>query len=161
MSSGSLPRIKLDLSKNEILVDALHTSPFMHRYSDEYQVKTQIHSYSIEEMFAEKCRALVERTRPRDLYDVVHLHELFFANQTSIANFMKIIFLKFDHKGLKFPNDFEAISPDQFIETKESWSHMLDHQINQLKDVDEYIQKYQTVLEWLRSHLESPRTRIS
>ena len=30
--------------------------------------------YSITELFAEKLRALAERCRPRDLYDVVHMH---------------------------------------------------------------------------------------
>jgi len=31
-------------------------------------------SYCFEEIFAEKMRALAERERPRDLYDVVHLY---------------------------------------------------------------------------------------
>jgi predicted nucleotidyltransferase component of viral defense system len=30
--------------------------------------------YSLTELFGEKLRALAERCRPRDLYDVVHMH---------------------------------------------------------------------------------------
>ncbi len=67
LASGSLPKIKLDLSKNEELVDKEKFSPLMHDYSDKKDVSVQIRNYSMNEIFSEKCRALVERTRPRDL----------------------------------------------------------------------------------------------
>jgi predicted nucleotidyltransferase component of viral defense system len=33
-----------------------------------------VECYCFEELFAEKIRALAERLRPRDLYDVIHIY---------------------------------------------------------------------------------------
>lgn len=152
MSSGSLPRIKLDLSKNEVLVDTPFISSLQHDYSDSEQVTTSIQSYSLDEIFSEKCRALAERTRPRDLYDVVHLYENFYQSKENVENFLKIISLKFNHRKLSFPQNFLQIPPDQLEEAKESWSDMLSHQIDRLDNIETYIQKYKLIADWLNSH---------
>lgn len=151
MSLGSLPRVKLDLSKNETLVDTPHISPLLHSYSDSEMVITPIQSYSMDEIFSEKCRALVERTRPRDLYDVVHLYEKFYKSTENIENFLKIVSLKFADRKLSFPKDFLQIPPSQFQDAKDSWLHMLSHQINRLGDVEAYIQEYKAITAWLHS----------
>lgn len=149
MTSGSLPRVKLDLSKAEILVDTPYNAPLLHAYSDVDQITTLIHSYSMDEIFAEKCCALVERTRPRDLYDVIHLYERHYVSQQSVDNLMKVVGIKFRSRGLIFPIDFLRISTDQFHDTKEAWLHMLSHQISPLNDIESYIVKYQYVSHWL------------
>jgi predicted nucleotidyltransferase component of viral defense system len=157
MVSGSLPRVKLDLSKNEVLIDTPHLSPLLHDYSDADHVIAPIQSYSMDEIFAEKCRALVERTRPRDLYDVVHLYENFYQSKENIENLIKIMSPKFAHKGLSFPDSFIQLSSKQFEETKESWSDMLSHQISCLGDIDAYIEKYRNIVDWLESQMRSTR----
>lgn len=151
MSSGSLPRVKLDLSKNEFIIDTPQISPLLHEYSDIEDVATSIQSYSMDEVFAEKCRALVERTRPRDLYDVVHLFDNFYHTRENIQNLLKIAFLKFKHKQLSFPKDFLQIPADRFEETRESWTDMLSHQIDHLGSIDSYIKKYKVIADWLNS----------
>lgn len=45
-----------------------------HPYSDKPKNGMEAHCYNFAEVFAEKIRALGERARPRDLYDVVHLY---------------------------------------------------------------------------------------
>ncbi len=45
MMTGALPKIKLDISKNEILVDQPCLKPLLHSYSDETSVTTPILSY--------------------------------------------------------------------------------------------------------------------
>jgi predicted nucleotidyltransferase component of viral defense system len=75
MPSGSLPRVKLDLTQDEVIEDGPTWNPLMHDYSDGGLVSIPIQSYSLDEIFAEKCRALIQRTRPRDLYDVVNIYE--------------------------------------------------------------------------------------
>jgi predicted nucleotidyltransferase component of viral defense system len=152
MSAGSLPRVKLDLSKDELIVDVTSLLPLLHSYSDSTQVQTLIQSYSLDEIFAEKCRAFVERTRPRDLYDVVNLYENFYHSKTTMESFLKVAEAKFRHKGLSFPKDFLQIPQSQFQDTRESWSHMLAHQISLLGQIDPYIQKYKEMREWLDSH---------
>jgi predicted nucleotidyltransferase component of viral defense system len=68
---GSLPRIKLDLTTNEVLVLPPVGRPVSHPYSDAPTNGIVARCYAYEEIFAEKIRALAERARPRDLYDVI------------------------------------------------------------------------------------------
>jgi predicted nucleotidyltransferase component of viral defense system len=56
--SGSLLKIKMDLSKEEIIVGNPSYQALIHPYSDQEKVKTKIRCYSIYELFAEKLRAL-------------------------------------------------------------------------------------------------------
>ena len=67
---GDLPRIKLDLTADEIMVLDPVARGVHHPYSDLPAIGIRIKSYCFEEVFAEKIRALAERERPRDLYDV-------------------------------------------------------------------------------------------
>lgn len=67
--------IKLDLTNDELMVRQPTWRNVHHPYSDLHAEQLKILTYSIEEIFAEKLRALVERMRPRDLYDVIHLHQ--------------------------------------------------------------------------------------
>jgi predicted nucleotidyltransferase component of viral defense system len=72
-TSGDLPRIKLDLTFDEVLVLPPVDRPVLHTYSDLPAEGMRARCYSYEEVFAEKVRALAERARPRDLYDVINL----------------------------------------------------------------------------------------
>lgn len=47
--------------------------PVAHPYTDNPEGRMAARCYAFEEVFGEKIRALGERTRPRDLYDVVNL----------------------------------------------------------------------------------------
>ena len=66
-----MPKVKLDLTSDEALVDRPVLRRIGHSYSDQLTVN-RVSSYSLAELFGEKLRALSERCRPRDLYDVVH-----------------------------------------------------------------------------------------
>lgn len=73
-STHSLPRVKLDLTADErVILPPIHT-PIFHSYSDAPEEGIEVLTYDYVEAFAEKFRALAERTRPRDLYDVVALY---------------------------------------------------------------------------------------
>lgn len=147
MTSGSLPKIKLDLSKNEILLDAPCLRPLFHGYSDVDQVAVPVLCYSLEEIFAEKCRALAQRTRPRDLYDVIRLYEMFFAQYENWGQLLSLFSEKFRFKSLSFPEDFINIPQSRFEETREAWSYMLSHQICPLGQIDEYFNKLTLIRE--------------
>jgi predicted nucleotidyltransferase component of viral defense system len=69
-----LPKVKLDLTSDELLVRPPALRPIGHQYTDAPLPAPGIRCYSLVELFAEKLRALSERCRPRDLYDVVHMH---------------------------------------------------------------------------------------
>ena len=71
---GGWPKIKVDLTADEKLVlPEVHREVF-HPYSDRPDAGMWVNCYAYEEAFGEKIRALGERTRPRDLYDVVNLY---------------------------------------------------------------------------------------
>jgi predicted nucleotidyltransferase component of viral defense system len=67
-SSHGLPRIKLDLTADERVVLPPVKTQIFHPYSDGPEVGIYVLAYDYVEAFAEKFRALAERTRPRDLY---------------------------------------------------------------------------------------------
>ncbi len=69
----SIPRIKLDLTADEVLILPAVQRAVGHPYSDLPTEGITARCYAYEELFAEKVRALGERTRPRDLYDVINL----------------------------------------------------------------------------------------
>lgn len=73
-TAGGMPRIKLDLTADERIVLPPVKVPVFHPYSDHPAGGISVLAYGYEEVFAEKVRALAERTRPRDLYDVINLY---------------------------------------------------------------------------------------
>jgi predicted nucleotidyltransferase component of viral defense system len=74
--------IKLDLTTDEILVLKTKSKKVHHPFTDEPSQGICANCYAFEELVAEKIRALAQRARPRDLYDVIH----FFRNRQMIDN---------------------------------------------------------------------------
>ena len=111
--------------------------------------------YSITELFAEKLRALAERCRPRDLYDVVHMHrhpDLIGRRQAVTAALAR----KCEHAGIGVPAlDTIRSSPfRQEIETE--WQNMLGHQLPQpLPLFADFWSALDDVFRWLDGTLQA------
>ena len=86
----NIPRIKIDLTSDELLVLPPVRTAVFHPYSDAPHDGIQALTYSYAEAFGEKIRALAERTRPRDLYDVINLFRNACARPAAFVEF-------FDH----------------------------------------------------------------
>lgn len=71
--SPSAASIRLDLTPGERLARPPVMRPIQHLYADELPAPGTVRCYSLEEVYAEKIRAMGERGRPRDLYDIVFL----------------------------------------------------------------------------------------
>ncbi len=71
LSVPTWPKVLLDITRNEAILEPPVRRKVLHQYPDTLPKNVLVLTYSTEELFAEKVRALVERTRPRDLYDVV------------------------------------------------------------------------------------------
>ena len=70
-----------------------------------------VRCYSFEEVFAEKLRAVGERSRPRDLYDIVNLFRLpDFRPYTGLV--LEVLKQKCESKGVPVPSA-EAIASRQ------------------------------------------------
>ena len=125
-----LTRIKIEIILYELLVFPESGRAITHNYSDKITLESaQIPCYSIEEMLAEKIRALIQRsyTAPRDFYDI-----WFLQKQYPDLDFSKIV--EAFHKKMKFKN-LEFTDVDQLINDENdkalraSWKNSLAHQI--------------------------------
>ena len=65
-------RVKLDISADETVIRPPVLRDIAHPYPDG-PLPGRVRCYSFEEVFAEKIRAMAQRARPRDLYDIVNL----------------------------------------------------------------------------------------
>ena len=145
-SSGDLPRIKLDLTWDEMLVLPPVDRPVSHAYSDAPEGGIMARCYSYEEVFAEKVRALAERARPRDLYDVVNLfrHDEFHPAAQIIHDTLA---KKCTFKGIAFPN-LTTFSPLR-EELVADWAVMLTHQLPSLPPVEAFWAELPALFAWI------------
>lgn len=144
----SLQRVKFDLTQDELIADDPVKRIVYNNYSDKVEPAPQIRCYSINEILAEKTRALAERFgRARDVYDVVNISRNF-RSEIDSDQAVKIAQAKFDYKDLDKPtvhNIIEAIDTDSL---KVNWEAQLRHQINELPPVDSYISDLEDAIAW-------------
>ena len=122
-----LPKVKLDLTSDEVLVERPVLRRIGHQYSDALPGNGVL-CYSLTELFGEKLRALTERCRPRDLYDVVHMHR--HPDLIGLAGAVRAVLeRKCSHAGIDVPT-VETIRSSPFREEIEGeWENMLGHQL--------------------------------
>ncbi len=145
---GSLSRIKLDLTNDERIVLEPELRQIFHPYSDIPNDNLVIISYCLEEIFAEKLRALAERLRPRDLYDVIHLY-LDKRWQPDRKKMLKSLQEKCEYKGIGMPTMNSLSAHIYFKELSAEWNNMLAHQISGLLPVEYYWDRLLEVLDWI------------
>ena len=144
--SGDLPRIKLDLTTDELLALPPVERPVVHAYSDEPEAGIMARCYAYEEVFAEKVRALGERARPRDLYDVINLfrHDDF---QLQPAAMLDVLQCKCDYKAIPLPT-LESITAF-YEELAGDWQTMLAHQLPALPPLESFWNALPEFFSWL------------
>ncbi|MGH9043621.1 MAG: nucleotidyl transferase AbiEii/AbiGii toxin family protein [Acidimicrobiales bacterium] len=151
----TMPKVKLDLTSDEVLVDRPVFRRVGHPYSDQLPVDGVL-CYSITELFGEKLRALAERCRPRDLYDVVHMHR--HPDLIGLARGVgNALARKCAHAGIDVPT-VEIIRSSPFrAEIESEWENMLGHQVPQpLVPFDGFWASLDGVFSWLAGTLRTP-----
>jgi predicted nucleotidyltransferase component of viral defense system/DNA-directed RNA polymerase subunit RPC12/RpoP len=157
-AAGGWPKIKLDLTADERLVLPAVRREVFHPYSDRPEDGLWISSYAYEEAFAEKMRALAERTRPRDLYDVVNLYR-HDDKRPSATVLRDVLAQKCDYKGIPLPS-ITALEPHR-DDLVAMWDNMLGHQLPVLPPVDDFWAALPEIFAWLLGRAEAPqRARI-
>ena len=121
---STLPKLGLDITSDEVLIESPVLRSVVHPYGDHPLPTEGVRCYSLAELAAEKTRALTERCRPRDLYDVVHMHRhpdlLGLAPRVSSALSQKCA-----HADIPVP-DADTIRASQYVEEIErEWENML------------------------------------
>lgn len=144
-----VPRILFDLTRHEPVLTEPDERPIFHPYPDALPPGTTIAAYSIEELFAEKTRALLERTRPRDLYDVVFLLESHHG-ALDLSQIRELLGQKCEAKGLATPTSAELLAVVRSSgELRSEWENMLGHQLPALPPFEEHIARVANLLDWI------------
>ncbi len=143
------PRILFDLTQHEPILGPPASCSIFHPYPDELPVGRQVRAYALDELFAEKLRALVERARPRDLYDVVFI----LGNHSGSLNLEIARHLFRDKcrvKGFDPPTSANIIAVVRANEELAGeWSNMLAYQLPQLPPLPPMLDRLPTLLAWL------------
>ncbi|MEN0047396.1 MAG: nucleotidyl transferase AbiEii/AbiGii toxin family protein [Bacteroidota bacterium] len=128
---GSKKDLKVDISQNEIICYPVEERVVQSSYSD-CEEEYSIHCYSLSEIIAEKMRTLMERTTPRDLYDLWYQLEV---EDQDIEDYIFGFQEKAAYKKLDTSKFIEQVNKKQAT-LKKQWEKFLAHQINDLPDFD-------------------------
>ena len=150
---GDVPRIKLDLTDDEILVLEPVMREVHHPYTDLLEGGINVLCYGFEEVFAEKIRALAERERPRDLYDVVHLYRREGINPDR-ALILNTLSEKCRFKGIDVPTLEILTNQPEREDLEADWEHMLAHQLPVLPPFQQFWNELSDVFDWLHQTKE-------
>jgi len=154
--------VKIDLTSDEVIVGRSVLRPIGHPYSDSLPAHG-VASYSITELFGEKLRALAERCRPRDLYDVVHMHR--HPDLIGLSGAVRrVLERKCAHAGIEVPTAAVIQSSPFRAEIENEWKNMLRHQLPQpLPPFEGFWAALDDVFSWLAGTLavrELPRAQL-
>ncbi len=148
----------MDISGGEKIACPTVFRSISHPYSDKdsLSVPLQVRCYAFEEVFAEKLRAMGERGRPRDLYDIVLLFRR--RDLRSQPQLIKsVLEKKCVSKGVPIPT-LESIrtSPNK-SELVSEWKNMLGHQLQALPPFEEFWNELPNIFNWLSGTFVPPQ----
>lgn len=142
-------RIRLDLTRDELVIDPPELREVFHGYSDEPEPLPRIRCYTLAEILAEKVRALFERSgRARDVYDVVNVGRNLRA-ELSPGEIRTLASKKFAFKALDPPSPDLILARVDADVLASDWVNALRHQLPVLPPVAEFLAALREVLEWL------------
>ncbi len=153
-TSGGWPKIKLDLTADERLVLPSVRREVFHPYTDRPEGGIWANCYAYEETFGEKLRALGERTRPRDLYDVVNLYRHTDTRPTA-AVLLDVLRQKCAYKAIPVPSLQTLESHHSAL--KAMWSDMLSHQLPVLPPLNDFWDALPEIFNWIVSGAPIPQ----
>jgi predicted nucleotidyltransferase component of viral defense system len=156
----SWQRIRFDITIHEPIIDDPVLRAVLHPYPDTLPAECAVQTYSFEELLAEKTRALVERARPRDLYDVVYIADNYAAIDR--ARLRELFQQKCRVKQLEPPGRRELVDRvNQSDEIRADWVHMLDHQLPELVPIDTVVARLFNALSWIDAAEPVSPSRLS
>ena len=125
-----LTKIKIEIILYELMLFPIANRDVTHPYSDKLtETALQVPCYSIEEVLAEKMRALIQRsyTAPRDFYDIWYLSNHF--TDLDYKPIVKAFHKKMAFKGHTFTSIEQLINPENDKQLSAAWKNSMAHQI--------------------------------
>lgn len=155
-NSPNPARIKLDISGSEKISRLTVLRTISHPYTDSLPAPSQVRCYAFEEVFAEKLRAMGERGRPRDLYDIV----LLFRRRDLRGDpqlIKSVLEQKCASKGVSVPT-FELIqNSSNKDELVSEWGNMLGHQLQVLPPFEQFWDELPNIFDWFNGVSVPPK----
>jgi predicted nucleotidyltransferase component of viral defense system len=122
-----------------------------HPYSDGLPQPAQIRCYSFEEIFAEKLRAMSQRGRPRDLYDIALLFKHKDNNRLNSQQIKTILEKKCAIKNIPIPTLESIQNATTKPELISEWENMLGYQVHELQQFEYFWAELPHLFKWLES----------
>ncbi len=122
-------KIKIEITTHELMVFQPVQKVISHPYPDSLSADAQVTCYSLEEVVAEKLRALIQRsyTAPRDFYDLWYILSKYPGLNTVV---IRQAFLdKLAFKGYAFTGIEQLVNPGNSKTVSKAWSASIGHQI--------------------------------
>ncbi len=141
-------RIKLDISGSEKIACPTVLRKISHPYNDSLPKPAHVRCYAFQEVFAEKLRAMGERGRPRDLYDIVLLfrrRDLQLEPRLIKAALEK----KCQLKNVPVPSLSSIENASNRDELTGEWENMLGHQLQALPPFEQFWEDLPKIFSWL------------
>lgn len=129
---GTNKSLKVDIANDEILCNDPVEKIVNNEYtdlSDEFKVL----SYTLEEIIAEKMRSLMQRTMPRDLYDIFYLFEI---ENNAIEQYLLDFKKKAEFKKLN-PSELTEVVQNKKERFRKQWEENLVNQITDILDFED------------------------
>ena len=135
--------VKLDVTKEGVL-DTVRSRKLKQTYSDypDFNLKVE----SLEEIFAEKLRALIERSKCRDYYDVWQLLRL----KPDPKKTRSLFFKKCELKEIKFEGLVQFFPPDLREILRPYWERELGRLVHPLPELDQVLREMKEKLDFLK-----------
>lgn len=147
--SQPLTKIKLEISRDELILRPTILRNIIHEYGEHF--KEHLPVYALEEILAEKYRGLLQnqqklqqrtwiRSRVRDFYDLWHILERF-SDELDLTNFQDLVIQKCRYKDIEFRDPDQFFAPNYLQRIKPDWQQFLSALIENLPEFDELVNK--------------------
>ncbi len=127
-------KIKLDISYTEKVELKPNNKMIFHSYSDSDIVKSSVPVYQIYEIIAEKLRSLMQRNRPRDIYDLYYLSST--IEPIRYREIFELLVLKAESKNIDCCFFEKFLNNNKFKNNKRAWESSLIHHLPEGQLID-------------------------
>jgi len=139
--------IKLDISFSEKMLTKPLLKEIFHNYSDKEIINQLVPVYSLFEVISEKLRSLIQRNRPRDIYDIWTLSNYF--SEKEYSTIKELLLKKTKAKGILITNIHDFVNQEKGRKNKRAWESSLNDHLpeNKLHDFDDVYKKIKVFIE--------------
>ena len=122
-------KIKLDISFSEKVILKPEIKTIFHLYSNSDIVKNKVPVYPLNEILAEKFRSLLQRNRPRDIYDLHYLSGIIPENE--FKDILALLKQKSENKSIDCCKYDDFVNPGKYRKNKRAWESSLAYHLPQ------------------------------